>query len=336
MLGIELNMLGVTMLRASFGDTHLGGDVRQYRVYSNFLDPREHPDYGRRHVRPPTWETFGNRTRFTSLRGFNLRDGKIVDYAQEIEKYTRTHGLGDVLWPSYPIIFAENLDDVVDEIKKRGLFLFDIWGYVPGSGPGGYWQQFEPPEGIFELLESRLGERWLGMDVGEQDGRYIGGYATQMSPASASRFQQYLNFQRHFQRMCDHLGNKMCTLVSLNFGHYFLKEGVYTLIGAETAQGLPNGQVYYAFIRGAGKQYGVPWFGNVSVYNRWGYKSYGSEGEDHGPTKGASLSLMKRLMVNHLFYNCVLAGFESGWFEFVLVAKTELRPRRILGTNSHP
>ncbi|MGQ9608665.1 MAG: hypothetical protein ACUVWN_05155 [bacterium] len=69
------------------------------------------------------------------------------------------------------------------------------------------------------MLESKLAERWLGMDVGEQDGRYVGGYANQMYPSSASRFEQYLNFQRHFQRICDQLGNKMSALVSLNFGH---------------------------------------------------------------------------------------------------------------------
>jgi hypothetical protein len=57
-----------------------------------------------------------------------------------------------------------------------------------------------------------------------------------------------------------------------------LKEGARTLIGAETAQALPNNQVYYAFIRGAGKQYGVPWFGNASIFNRWGFKTYGSSG----------------------------------------------------------
>ena len=62
----------------------------------------------------------------------------------------------------------------------------------------------------------------------------------------------------------------MAALLGLNFGHYFLKEGLYTYIGAETGQKLPNTQIYYSFIRGAGKQYGVPWFGNVSVFNRWG------------------------------------------------------------------
>jgi hypothetical protein len=289
------------------------------RVYSHLLDPREHPDYDRRAVQPPTWKTFKNRTQFTCLRGFGQQDDRLVGFAEEIEKFTRTHELGNVIWPSYSTLFATNLSDLADEIKRRDLYLFDVWGYVPGSGPGGYWQQFTPPADAFATLESKLGERWLGTDIGEQDGRYIGGYASQMTPASASRFEQYLNFQRHFEKMGDDLGHKHATLVSLNFGHYFLKEGTYTLIGAETAQALPNNQVYYAFIRGAGKQYGVPWFGNASIFNRWGYKTYdsagGSGGDTHSPTNGTSLSLMKRLLYSHILYNCVAVGFENGWFE---------------------
>ncbi|MFH1744308.1 MAG: hypothetical protein ABIH23_35345, partial [bacterium] len=290
-----------------------------HRIYTELVDPHQHPDYDRRPVHPPGWETFGHRTRFTSLRGFGESNNQIVGYVEEIEKYTQTLELGDVIWPSYSVLFGENLGDVLDEIARRDLFLFDIWGYVPGSGPGGYWQQFDPPEGVFDLLESKLGDRWLGMDVGEQDGRYVGGYAPQMIPRSAGRFEQYLNLQRHFQRMCDDLGNKMSTLLSLNFGHHFLKEGVYTLIGAETAQGLPNAQVYYSFIRGAGKQYGVLWFGNASVFNRWGWKVYGPEGGDghykSGPTKGTSLSLLKRLLYSHILYNSVFVGFENNWID---------------------
>ena len=286
------------------------------RIYDHLLQPKEHPDYSRRHVQPPDWETFGNQTQFIGLRGFGVENDQIVNYKEELDKYTKTYQLGNIVWPAYSIIFGKNLGDLADEIKKRNLFLFDIWGFVPGSGPGGYWQQYKPPAGVFEMLESKLGDHWLGMDVGEQDGRYIGGYASQMTPVSSSRFEQYLNFQRHFQRMCDDMGNRMSTLVSLNFGHYFLKEGVYTLIGAETAQALPNAQVYYAFIRGAGKQYGVPWFGNASVYNRWGFKSYaGAADKEHGPTKGTSLSLFKRIMYSQVLYNSVGVGFESGWFD---------------------
>ncbi len=287
----------------------------EYKIYPRLADPREHPDYARHWVKPPNWDTFGNQTQFVALRGFAVENDRIVKYAEEIDAYTKTHDLCSVIWPSYPIMFAQNLGELADEIKQRNLFLFDIWGYVPGSGPGGYWTQYRPDPAQYVLLEAKLGDHWLGMDIGEQDGRYIGGYADQMHPVSKDRFQQYLNFQRHFERMGDELGNKLSTLVSLNFGHYFLKEGIYTTIGAETAQALPNSQVYYAFIRGAGKQYGVPWFGNASVWNRWGWKTYGSEGPDNGPKKGTSLNLLKRLLYSHILYNCVFVGFESGWLD---------------------
>jgi hypothetical protein len=289
-------------------------NVGKYRVYSHLLDPREHPDYTRRHVQAPTWDTFGHRTHFATLRGFGIENGVLVNYAQKLDEFTQKYDLGDVIWPSYPVIFAKNLGDLADEINRRGLYLFDIWGYTPGSGPGGFWAQFVPPQGVFEMLPSKLGEHWLGMDTGEEDGRYIGGYAPQMSPTSLSRYEQYLNFTRYFERYTTVQGNKMSTLVTLGFGHYFLKEGIYTFIGSETAQALPNAQIFYAFNRGAGKQYGVPWFGNASIFNRWGYKTYGRSSPDNGPTKGASLSLLKRLMYSQILYNSMIVGFDQQWF----------------------
>ncbi|WP_165235817.1 TIM barrel protein [Aquisphaera insulae] len=338
-LGVSagLAVAWLVVLAPSVGLGDEPGPVR--RVYAHLLDPREHPDDDRRAVKPPGWGTFGDRTRFTCLRGFNVQDGAIVGHREELDRYTRTHELGEVIWPSYPILFAKNLGDLADEIRNRGLFLFDVWGYVPGSGPGGYWTQFRPDPGVFRLLESKLGDHWLGTDIGEQDGRYIGGYASQMTPSSASRREQYLNFQRHFERMSDDLGHKHATLVSLNFGHYLLREGTFTLIGAETAQGLPNNQVYYAFIRGAGKQYGVPWFGNASVYNRWGYKSYDSTGPDHGPTKGASLSLLRRLLYWHILANCMTVGFESGWLQgndLSPIGKVQQNARRWVQRHGQP
>ncbi len=293
--------------------------VFEHRVYAHLLDPRDHPDYARHYVRPPSWDTFDNRTQFATLRGFEMKGNRIINYTEALEKYTTTYKLGDVIWPEYAILYAENLGDLAEEIKRRNLYLFDIWNYCPGSGPGSLGAaQFQPPTGVFRLLESKLGERWLGMDNGEQDGRYIGGYANEMYPSSAGRLGQHLNFQRFFERLTDQLGNRMSALVSLNFGHYFLKEGVYTLIGAETGEALPNGQIFYSFIRGAGKQYGVPWFGNASGFNRWGWKIYGAETHmgrmSSGPTKGASLSLLKRLMYSQILYNSMLVGFDQGWF----------------------
>src|SRR3989339_1775532 len=149
------------------------------RVYDHLMNPREHPDDTRHHVRPPDWGAFGYQTQFMALRGFEMKDDMIVNYKEVIDQYTKQHDLGNILWISYPFIYAKNVVEVIDEIKRRNLFLFDLWGYVPGSGPGGYWMQYKPPAGLFEMLESRLGDHWLGFDNGEQDGRYVGGFASQ-------------------------------------------------------------------------------------------------------------------------------------------------------------
>jgi hypothetical protein len=281
------------------------------KVYTNLLDPREYPDDARRSVKPPAWSLFGNQTHFTTLRQFQLRDNKLVDFAGDFERYTKTFDLGDVIWPNSRFLTATNIPEMVAEMKRRNLFMYQIWGYVPGSGPG-QWHQFELSKETSDLFDSQLGDHWLGMDMGEQDGRYVLTYAAEMYPPSADRLRQYLNFHNHMEAIGNDLRNRMATLVAITFGHYLVKEGLYTMVGAEAAQMHPNGQIFYAFNRGAGKQYGVPWFGNASVYNRWGSKSYGPRGR---PTKGTSLALMKRLLYSHILYNSMVVGFENGWFD---------------------
>ena len=212
-------------------------------LYDRLLDPREHPDYHRRPVQPPDWETFGGTPRLIFITDFTITGNRIVDYPQALD-LVRSAGLGEVYKCTYTHIFAENLDAFAEEFRKRGLFLFSLYGYVPGSGPGGLWRQYVAPPEALRLLEKRLGDHWLGMENGEQDGRYVGGYASQMGLRPADRVRQYLNFQGHFDKHGDDVGNRMTILVSLNFSHYFAKEGVYTLNGAETGQALPNSQVY--------------------------------------------------------------------------------------------
>lgn len=283
-----------------------------HRIHDQLLDPREHPDYRRRAVPPPDWSSFGNRTRLIYITDFSMEGNRVVRIAEALD-FIRERGLGDVYKVSYPVIYAENVAELAEEFRKRDLFLFSLYGYVPGSGPGGMWRQYVAPPEVLRCFEERLGDHWLGMENGEQDGRYVGGYAAQMTPRGASREEQYLNFQRHFEKHGDDVGNRMTILVSLNFSHYFAKEGVYSLNGAETGQALPNSQVYYAFIRGAGEQYGLPWIGNASVFNRWGFKTYGTPpaGEPNtGPTKGTSLSLMKRLLYSHILYNSMAVGLD--------------------------
>ena len=284
------------------------------RVYAHVMDPRLHPDETRRAVRPPSRADFGNKLQFTSLRRLANADS----WRQDLARYVDEAKLGNVIWPNVSMVENEprRLAEQVAELKRRNLWLFDLWGFVPGSGPGGPWRQFTLKPEVRDLFVRELGDRWLGMDVGEQDGRYLGAFAESQVPSPADRFAAYLHFQRHFERMAELQGDRLAALVSCNFGHYLLRENVYTMIGAETAQALPSSPIYYSFIRGAGKQYGVPWFGNVSVYNRWGWKNYADEKPGKfGPEEGTSLSLLKRLMYSQIFYNTLLCGFESSFFE---------------------
>jgi len=293
-----------------------------HRIYAHYLDVQRFPDYHRRAVRVPSWETFDDNTQFCSLRVLAQKDGQLTDIERELDLYTIECKLGRVVWALNFCLKADNLSDLVAAIKRRDLYLFDLWGFVPMVNPNiGQWGQIPTPPAALALFQRELGDHFLGIDNGEQDGRYVGTYALQMCPAPLDHRTHYLNFHRHFRRMGDELGNHMSALVSLSAGHYFLKEGNTTLVGAEAAQALPNSQLYYAFLRGAGKQYGVHWFGCTSVFNRWGFKAYGVEPTDQfepgshyatGPEEGTSLALLKRLLWTHVLYNSVLFGSESG------------------------
>ncbi len=283
---------------------------------SRLLNPAEYPDYTRRRIRVPTWKTFDHQTQFTTLRVFSQRKGKLVNFEEDLDLYQKFN-LGRIIWPVIQTLYATNFNDLVASIKRRGLYLYDFWGHIPGANTEQMWGHHTPLPGQVACLEKTLGSRFLGIDNGEQDGRYVGLYAPQQCPCPQDRYEQFLNFHRHFERMGDDLGNHLTVLVSLCYGHYFMKEGNHILIGAETAQCLPNSQVYYAFIRGAGKQYGVHWFGNASIFNRWGWKTYETSGErggyKYGPEQGTSLSLLKRLLYSHYLYNSVAIGFENAW-----------------------
>lgn len=324
-------------------------------VYPHLSSPAAHPDRAWWPTPHPDYALFnssGRRwPRFATLRGFEISpNGSATAYSQLLDEYTGglDTAMGDVVWPMYPLLWTNNLADVINDVASRDLFVTDIWAYVPGSGPGtggtapqNPWQQFTPPAESLRTLAAGLGERWLGMDVGEQDGRYVGGYAAEAPQGgSQGREAQRRNFERHFEAMSQQLGNRCVMLASLTFPHYAVRHGTYTLAGAETAQALISSPVFYAFLRGAGKMYGVLWFGNVSVYNRFGYKSFpallrgistalSQAVIDHkpkspsrtfkctgggGPTCGTSTNLMKRLMYSQMFYSSVYVSFESGWY----------------------
>lgn len=318
------------------------------RLYPFSLNPKENPDYDRYAVKHPTQEDLGHTPQFATLRTLRVMD-KIVNYSTVINQYCLNPNttLGNIVWPRDPgFMFADNYKEFVDYIKLKGLSITSVHGFSPVNAG------FRPPEEVLKYLEEVLSMRWFGMANGEQDGHYFGGFLIETLPQNMKPLDQYLLFREYFRAMEDILGPKMTTLLSSTFPHYQLKSGLYTVAGAETSQHGPNAQLRYSFIRGAGKQYGVLWFGNVSVYNRFGHKVYtknnnevaqtGSKrkrrGNDKGVSKyederieymcgnndtlkdlfgprcGTSLNLMKRLLYAQMMYNSAYVSFEDGWF----------------------
>ena len=327
------------------------------RIYLHKTEPEKYPDYNQRIAPAVTRGALENRIQFTSLRGFRLEnalktdtssiesadsaltrhnpqsDVIIVNAEDTIDMYVRHFGLGKVLWPVYPTLFAKNFDSLVELCKREGLFMFDFWGYVPGSKASGssIWGEYAIPQEADDIMRELLGDRFLGYDNGEQDGRYVGGYARTAAPLADCRRAQYKNFQHHFEKLLGDMRNHTVTLASLTFLHYFAKEGNSIMLGAETAQALPSSPMWFSFIRGAGKQYGLLFFGNASVWNRWGYKDYivdarepdTSNGYEMGRFAGTSLGLLKRLIYNHYMYNCDILGFENAWLKSEEASKGE-------------
>lgn len=114
-------------------------------------------------------------------------------------------------------------------------------------------------------------------------------------------------------------GLRMVALASSVHGvHHWLRSGLYTSAGSETSQSNGNTQLLYAFVRGAAKSYGTTWYGQVSIFNWFGYKIPGDQApspvcnhqSDHSPTCGTSLSLMRRLM-----YISIKKEKEKEWTE---------------------
>ncbi|MHB1153006.1 MAG: hypothetical protein ACYCWE_18245 [Eubacteriales bacterium] len=314
------------------------------KVYLPLVEPEKYPEFNERAAKAVTRKALGNEIQFSSLRGFpttstNLQeigeaadmgsrpmpdnDYKLKEIEETIDMYVNHFKLGKVLWPVYPTLFAANFNELVDICADKKLFLYDFWGYVPGSKPkDGIWGEYNIPVTADEYMRKKLGDRFLGYDNGEQDGRYIHASAQTMVPTLDNRILQYRNFQAYFEKLNDAMLNHTVTLASLTFLHYFAKEGNTIMIGAETAQALPNNNMWFAYIRGASKQYGLLNYGNASVWNRWGYKDYKvdseepdtSNGYEMGRTGGTSLSQLRRLIYNHYMYNCDILGFESSWF----------------------
>ena len=284
-------------------------------IYPYPVEPMEYPEYSRRPYPALSWSDFDHRTQFVAGRNVPSNETELADVP------------GLVYRPGASFLKNQEFTGKLQYIGKHGMYLHNIGGYGPGSPFYGSFGEYIVPEWQTEQIRKHLGHRFTGFDVGEQDGRFNFTYKQIMEPYIPDRRRQYLASQPYFDRVAADLGNWCSSLSVLWYWHYILKEGYTILAGAETQNKITNGQVQYMHLRGAGKQYGILWFGDVSVFDTWGYKNYSRDEKYERVNKGGSLSLFKRSYYTQYMYNATILSMESGWCEgHFATNKGELTP----------
>ena len=222
---------------------------------------------------------------------------------------------GLVMWPNVSTIVNPVDSSIISSWANHGVYLHDPGGYGPASPWSGSYGQCLASATTLATLNSSLGKRFTGGDIGEQDARFANVFEACYEPFSlTNRFKDFRVANRYQGQCGDDLGNKMCLLSNLWLWHYPMKDGSVLMAGAQAQPkaGITNSQIQYSFIRGAGKQYGIPWFGNASIFSSDWLGTGNCKSYPGSPYNGDSLSLMRRLMFTHYLYGSQILSFEGG------------------------
>ena len=258
--------------------------ISKIKLNTNYIDVTAYPDYTRRQFTVPSWETFDNRVRLVGLR-YGLTESAI------------SNTVGDILRPNLGWVRQNEskLTTLCNVINAEDKFIWNVGGYIPEipDHAGGFYYN------DILLSQQLLGNRFLGMDVGEQDGRYVWQYNSQYY-LSYNQKKEYHKFHRMFTKVTEDQAEKMTLLTTLWGWHYPVKDGVSMVQAAETQNkaAITNAQVQYAFLRGACKQYGTLLAGDVSVFTTWNDQK-------------SSYSLKKKLSLAQYQYNAAILSFED-------------------------
>lgn len=271
-------------------------------IYPYLVNPCEYPEYYRRPFFAPSWKDFEYKTQFVVGRSVPSDVTNAIDVK------------GKVYRPNMSFMRKEHFVERLQFLAKNNLFLHNIGGFGPGIPKhGSSFGEHIISESQINQIKRYVGNRFTGFDIGEQDGRYNFTYSSIIEPYVPDRKYQYLVSQSYFERIARNQGNWCSALNVLWYWHQLIKEGSVILAGAETQNKVTNGQVQYMHLRGAGKQYGILWYGDVSVFSSWGSKKYNDQEFFKNANNGGSLSLMKRSYYTQYMYNSTILSMEQGW-----------------------
>ncbi len=258
--------------------------ISKIKLNTNYIDVTKYPDYTRRQFTVPSWETFNNRVHLVGLR-YGLTESAI------------SNTVGDILRPNLGWVRQNEtkLTNLCNVVKTEDKFIWNVGGYIPEipDHAGGFYYN------DILLSQQLLGDRFLGMDVGEQDGRYVWQYNSQYY-LSYNQKKEYHKFHRMFTKVTEDQAEKMTLLTTLWGWHYPVKDGVSMMQAAETQNkaAITNAQIQYSFLRGACRQYGTLLAGDVSVFTTWNDQK-------------SSYSLKKKLSLAQYQYNSAIISFED-------------------------
>lgn len=273
--------------------------ICQTVIYPYRVEPTKFPDYHKRSFLAPTpAESFNDTIRFVGSR--------YTEPKKEFMFY------GNFYRPNQGWIFNQSYFEFYADIlsmKKQNIGVFDPAGYGPGTPYTGSFGQRTIPKNKLDML-NELGPMFIGNSLGEQDGRYWADQRQLMEPYSRNPKIQHTIFLDYLRQNAKDYGYKLTQLTTFWGFHYLPKDGYVSAVGSEcqNKDRVSQIQVQYAFNRGISRQYGIINFGDVSVFNTWGYKDNPAD-----PYGGNSFALMRRMMFLQYQYNSWILGFEGGW-----------------------
>lgn len=315
-------------------------------VWHKPVDPASTEDFSTKNPPPVTQKDIGGTYLTTGLRSIAVADGKIdmAAFRRDLDLWHNAElevgesnsdksafNFGRALWPNAAFLRADNWNEAMEELRKRGLAVVDVWGIIPGlkrGSDGGISWLID--DNIQARILETLGSSFLGWDNGEEDGRWYW-HHLRVSPAPVSRVAAYENFVGWFKTLSADLQGYMNALCGITYPHYLAAMDSNRMIGAELLQALPSINIWCAWIRGASRQYQKLWLAGISVWDMFGYKTFdremyagdsatrpelglGNPQNQTGPDKGQTLHMMRRAWLVAFMYGVNIEAFETSQF----------------------
>ncbi|QQE11291.1 hypothetical protein JD969_17605 [Planctomycetota bacterium] len=263
-------------------------------VYPYLHRPERYPDYKFRPTPPPTWKTFNGRMELRTSDSFDMNGQARTIMVRQIVNKNNDERVADVLVDGKVMRVEEETLLPAGNYSKFLKFMNE-WDDEGGMLRLAGYKIFRVPEidkqnfnrmvgmegsfaGIANDMYGILGDRYLGMQFGESDASYLNLSPYYIFPSPRTKLGNYWPFHDYFADYGDNVGNRVMVHNNNLWHHYTAREGIVTAVeGQNFVRNDGFIRLHNAFMRGAGKQYGVLWSGGFSAETTWGIRQHFSE-----------------------------------------------------------